>query len=195
MQKVKELNKATDEILLTKMISSHWRDRPARKVKELNDVANKNLIMKIILPKNPKKQKCRCICAKEEKLKEQKVAVKNSEALVPDFEFDLEEILDKSLLFDLKKTSQEKILERLIANLPEGNDQYYVKHREGTNSFQVRHDRHQKEKEDLFEFILNTDKKLRVACQPKKTNVANLKRLKKCAIKLLKELGENYEDE
>ena len=44
------------------------------------------------------------------KIKEQKIAnsAKNSEALVSDFEFDPEEILDKSLLFNLKKTSEEK---------------------------------------------------------------------------------------
>ena len=44
------------------------------------------------------------------KIKEQKIAnsAKNSEALVSDFEFDPEEILDQSLLFNLKKTSEEK---------------------------------------------------------------------------------------
>ena len=44
------------------------------------------------------------------KINEQKIAnsAKNSEALVSDFDFDPEEILDKSLLFNLKKTSEEK---------------------------------------------------------------------------------------
>ena len=47
---------------------------------------------------------------KRKKIKEQKIAnsAKNSEALVSDFEFDPDEILDKSLLFNLKKTSEEK---------------------------------------------------------------------------------------
>ena len=58
-------------------------------------------------------------------MKEQKIAAKNSEALVLDFEL-------------------------LIENLPDGNDQYHIEHIEGTNSFQVRQDRNQKEKEDLF---------------------------------------------
>ena len=52
-------------------------------------------------------------------LREQKIAPKNSEALLSDIEFDPEEILDKSLLFDLKITSLEKILDRLIENLSE----------------------------------------------------------------------------
>ena len=56
---------------------------------------------------------------KRKMLKEQKIAPKNSEALLSDIEFDPEEILNKSLLFDLKKTSEEKILDRLIENLPE----------------------------------------------------------------------------
>ena len=119
--------------------------------------------------------------------------MKNSKALVSDFEFDPEEILDKNLLFDLKKTSEEKILDRLIENLPEGNDQYCIEHREGTNSFRVRQDRHQKEKEDLFNFIHNADKKIARSLPTKKTNIANVKRLKKRAIKLLKELGKTYE--
>ena len=103
------------------------------------------------MPLHPRKRKT---------LKEQKIATKNSEALLSNFEFDPEEILDKILLSDLKKTSEKKIIDRLIENFPKENDQYYIEHRESTNSFQVRHNRNQKEKEDLFEFIFNADKKI-----------------------------------
>ena len=50
-QKVKELNKAADEILLTKIVPDSPRDKFAGKVKELNDAANEILITKLILPK------------------------------------------------------------------------------------------------------------------------------------------------
>ena len=35
-----------------------------------------------------------------------------------------------------------------------------MKHREGMSSFRVRQDRNQKEKKDLFEFVLNVDTKI-----------------------------------
>ena len=84
-------------------------------------------------------------------MKEQKIAAKNSEALVLDFEL-------------------------FIENLPDGNDQYHIEHIEGTNSFRVRQDRKpEKKKKTFLEFILNTDEKLRVACQPKKQTLQILK--------------------
>ena len=122
--------------------------------------------------------KCRCIRVKEKKLKEQKITAKASEVLVSDFEFNPEEILDKSLLFDLKKTREEKILDRLNESLPEGNDQYYIEHREGTNSFRVRQHRNKKEEKDLLEFTLNAGKYIAHSLPTKKTNIANLKKTK-----------------
>ena len=63
--------------------------------------------------------------------------------------------------------ARKKTLDRLLENLPGRNEQYYIEHGEDRNSLRVRQDWNQKEKEDLFEFTLNTDKKLGVVCQSK----------------------------
>ena len=41
------------------------------------------------------------------------------------FDFDPEEILDKSLLFDLKKTSEDKIFDSILEKISDKNDIYY----------------------------------------------------------------------
>ena len=45
------------------------------------------------------------------------------------FDFDIEEILDKLLLFDLKKTSEDKIFDSILEKLPDKNDIYYMEYR------------------------------------------------------------------
>ena len=56
------------------------------------------------------------------------------------FDFEPEEILDKLLLFDFKKTSEEKIFDSILEKIPDKNDIYYIEHREGTNAFRIRKD-------------------------------------------------------
>lgn len=124
------------------------------------------------------------------KIKEWKIAAGNSEAIASNFKFYSREFLNKSLLFNLKKTSEEKILDRLIKNLPEGNNEYYIEHRNGTNSFCRRQDKKQQEKDKLFKFIHNTDRKIARSLLTEKKNIADFKRLKRRAIELLKDLGE-----
>ena len=52
------------------------------------------------------------------------------------FDFDPEDYLDKSLLFNLKKTKEEKFFNAIIEKLSD-NDKYCIEHREGTNAFCV----------------------------------------------------------
>ena len=56
------------------------------------------------------------------------------------FDFDIEEILDKSLSFDLKKTSEEKMFDSILEKIPDKNNVYYIEHREETNAFRIRKD-------------------------------------------------------
>ena len=57
------------------------------------------------------------------KLCKQKMAENNSKLLLSGkFDFDLEEILNKSLLFDLKKASEEKIFDSILEKIPDKND-------------------------------------------------------------------------
>ena len=51
-----------------------------------------------------------------------------------------EEILDKPLLFDLKKTSEEKIFDSILEKIPDKNDIYYIEHREEMDAFRIRKD-------------------------------------------------------
>ena len=86
--------------------------------------------------------------------------------------------LNKPLVFDMKKTSEEKILDRIIEKLSSDNNQLYVKHRADTDTFIVNQDKRQQEKGD-FRTILNLDKKMAL---PKKSNnkknITAIKRLK-----------------
>ena len=66
------------------------------------------------------------------------------------FDFDTKEILDKSLLFDLEKTSEDKIFDSILEKIPDKNDIYYIEHREGTNAFRLRKDPKKADKHELI---------------------------------------------
>ena len=71
------------------------------------------------------------------KFQEQKMAENNSKLLLSGkFDFDPEEILDKSLL---RKQAKIKYLIQ-YSKIPDKNDIYYIKHRKGTNAFRLRKD-------------------------------------------------------
>ena len=75
------------------------------------------------------------------KLREQKVAENNSKLLLlRKFDFDPEKFLDKSLLFDLKKTSKDKMFDSMLHKMPDKNDIYYIKSEERTNTVRLRKD-------------------------------------------------------
>ena len=56
-----------------------------------------------------------------------------------------------------------------MENLPGTNDEFYIKHRDGINSFRIRRDPRQVEKEHLMQLILNADKNF-----ARSTNAANV---------------------
>ena len=127
-QKVNEWKETVEETLFVQKVTSYRRDRLERKVKQLNKMVDKILIARIIPTK--KNEKTLHLWGRK-KLKEQKLAASNSDALVFKFQFDPQEISDKSLIFDLKKTNKEKILDRLIEK-NKNNDKFYIEHRRGT---------------------------------------------------------------
>ena len=53
------------------------------------------------------------------------------------------------LLFDLKKTGEEKIFHLILEKIPDKHNNYYIEHREGTSSFRIRKDSKQAEKDEL----------------------------------------------
>ena len=92
-----------------------------------------------------------------EKKKKKKIAEKNSKSVLSGtFDFDPEEYLDKSLLFDLKKTSEEKTFDAILEKIPD-SDTYYMEHREGTNAFRIRKDEKQVDYDKIIKLIETID--------------------------------------
>ena len=99
-----------------------------------------------------------------------------------------EEILDKQLLFDLKKTSEEKIFDSILEKIPDKNDNYYIEHREGTNAFRIRKDPKQAKEDELKTMLETVDKGIKRATS--KSKLSELKRIEKQLIKQYEDLGE-----
>ena len=74
------------------------------------------------------------------------MATKNSKTVLLNFDFDPKNYIVIDLLFNLKKTSEEKIIDRIIEKLPDDNDNLYIENREGTNLFQTTCNKKQKKK-------------------------------------------------
>ena len=110
----------------------------------------KSQTVKIEAHKHPRERK---------KFTENRMAKKNSNAILSKtFDFDPQEYLDKSLLFDLKKTSEENFLDSILEKILD-TDTYYIEHREGSNAFRIRKDRDWPEKDQIIETIENIHKK------------------------------------
>ena len=55
---------------------------------------------------------------------------------------------------------ENKIINHILTNLPADNDRYYLEHEDGSKTFKIPDYSQQKEKDRLFELILNTEKKM-----------------------------------
>lgn len=73
--------------------------------------------------------------------------------------------------------NENKIMDLIIQNLTADNNRYCIKHEEGSNIFSIKEDPLRKEK-DLFQLILNTDKRISRS-NNSKTNLAELNLKKK----------------
>ena len=81
------------------------------------------------------------------------MAKNSSKAIISGtFQFDPEDYLDKGLLFDLRKTSEEKIFDAIIEKIPD-NDKYYIKHRQGTNTFCIKKMKNKEKKTSWFNLL------------------------------------------
>ena len=105
------------------------------------------------------------------------MATKNSKTVLLNFDFDPKNYIVIDLLFNLKKTNEEKIIDRIIEKLPDDNDNLYIEHREGTNLFKTTCNKKQKEKDDLFKILTNLDKK--IANSNYKKKIWQLRHIKK----------------
>ena len=54
------------------------------------------------------------------------------------FSFSPEKILNKTTLSDVSKVNEEQMMDKIIKNLPTDNNEFYIVHEPGTNSFSLR---------------------------------------------------------
>ena len=54
------------------------------------------------------------------------------------FSLDPKKILNKTLLFDTAKIDEEIIMDMIIRTLPADNDNFYIEHPVGSNSFTLK---------------------------------------------------------
>ena len=119
------------------------------------------------------------------------MAENNSKLLLSrKFDFDPEEILDRSLLFKLKKTSQDKTFDSILEQIPDKNDIYYIEHREGKNAFRLRKNPRKAEKDELITMLETVDRAIKRSTS--KSKLSQLKRTKKQLVKKCKDLGEEF---
>ena len=68
-----------------------------------------------------------------------KIARDNVPALMHQkFIFNPERFLKKTVLFDISKIDEEKIIDRILENIPGDNDNIYLIHKSNTNTFSLR---------------------------------------------------------
>ena len=69
------------------------------------------------------------------------VARDNASALAEEkFSFVLDKFLNKTVVFDISKVNEEKIIDEIIEKLPADNDGLYIVHELGTNAFSFWHE-------------------------------------------------------
>ena len=69
------------------------------------------------------------------------VARDNASALVEEkFSFLLDKFLSKTVIFYISKVNEDKIIDKIIEELPAHNDGLYVVHELGTNTFSLWHE-------------------------------------------------------
>ena len=123
---------------------------------------------------------------------EANIAKNNSaKILAKIFDFDPQEYLDKFLLFDLKKTSEEQIFEAILEKIPD-DDKYHIEHRDGRNSFRIRRDEKQGKKDNIIKATEDIDNKIKKTTN--KSRLSQFKRIRKELLNRCSELGETFVD-
>ena len=73
------------------------------------------------------------------KEKESQIARDNVTTFMEEkFNFSLEKILNKTILFDVFKNNEKGIIDKIIENLPANNGELYIAHEPSSNSFSLK---------------------------------------------------------
>ena len=116
--------KNNDEVKFIKQFLQHPHDRLACKSKGYARITETKTL------KYPRQRL-------NEKVRE--IAIGNSQKIKKEnYKFDFKNVLNKGQLFDLTKTSEDQIFDKIIEGIPKDNDKFYIPHTPGTNIFTVR---------------------------------------------------------
>ena len=92
--------------------------------------------------------------------KDEQIAEGNSASLINNFVFNLKDYLSKPLALNLKKTSEDHVVEKIIKKFSNDNVKYYIQHTKSSNIFTIKQDKKQQEKDQLSKTILNINSKI-----------------------------------
>ena len=74
--------------------------------------------------------------------RQRKIAKQNSCDLAKNgYRFDLRAMLNKRQYFDLNKTTEDQIFDKIIEGLPHDSDEYYIKHDPESEIFIIKRDK------------------------------------------------------
>ena len=139
--KQKTKKRKDDDVIFVKQVPLHPRERLARETRKQK---NDDLIFVRQVPLHPRerlKRKTKRLTHLRERMKnkELQIARENVSAFMEgNFSILPEKMLNKTIFFDVLKVDQETIMDKIIQNLPSANDESYIIHETGTNSFSLR---------------------------------------------------------
>ena len=120
----------------------HPGNRLARAIKKKEQEEEVKFIKQVPLhPREQLKKITKKLVHPRDKMKnkEAQIARDNVSALMNEkFIFDPKKILNKTLLFDTSKIDGELIMDKIIQALPPDNDDFYIEHLEGSDSFTLK---------------------------------------------------------
>ena len=136
--KIRKKDKSDDDVVFIKQVPVHNRFRLARATKKDNVIFVKQMPLHA---RDRLKKKTKILKHPRDRLKDKELQVtrNNVSTLVEGkFSFLPEKFLNKTVLCDVSKNNEEKIIDKLIENLPADNDELYIVHEPGTNAFSLR---------------------------------------------------------
>ena len=127
--------------MFIKQVTMHPRDRLARsrRKKDDDDVA---FIKQVTMhPRDKQKRKLKKLTHQKNRMKNKELQIARDNVLAlmeGKFSFSPEKLLNKIIILDVSRVDEEKVMKKIIENLPSTNDDFYIIHEPGTNSFSLR---------------------------------------------------------
>ena len=130
------------DVQFIKQVPMHPRDRLARVTKNAQGDYDVKFIKQVPAhPRDRLRRQTKTLKHPRDRTREKelKIARENVSALMRGkFVFDPEDFLNKTVLFDTSKIDEEKIIDRILENIPGDNDDVYLIHEPDTNTFSLR---------------------------------------------------------